>query len=302
MKYVFILLVFVIAACTKELDVAIPDNPRKLTLNSIFTPDSTWKVALTADHDIFDNRDFFDLVYDASVIIYQDGNPVDTLVPKMRDTLHYTTNAYNFYSPSGKPSNDKPYEIRASSRRFGSVRAVSSYPDPTPITSVMANLSDNASSESTVTVTFKDPGNVKNYYFMYVSQKFKYYNDFKKDTLLADAALTLSTNDPAFQNNHSSQSGLLFDDGIFDGKEITIGVTLHYYYRQHNEALNVHLRTVSADLYNYLTTSDLQNQGSSDVKNLGIPDPLVQPTIVFSNIENGVGIFAGYSETTYKIH
>lgn len=300
MKYIFVVLGFFIVGCSKELDVAVPDNPRRLTLNSVFTPDSTWKVALTVDHDIFDNRDFFDLVYDASVIIYQDGNPIDTLVKKMRDTL-YSTNAYNFYSRAGKPSNNRPYEIRASSPRFGTVRAVSAFPYPTPITNVESHLSEAGISEPTVTVTFKDRGNEKNYYFVYVSQKFDYYNDFRKDTLHVDRPLTLSTHDPAFQNNHSSEEGLLFDDGIFDGKEITVEVTLHYYYTHPGEELRAHLRTVSEDLYNYLTTSDLQNQ-ASDFQKLGVSDPLSQPALVFSNVQNGAGIFAGYSETTFSIH
>lgn len=299
MKYILILLSVSIYSCTTVLDVNIPDRPAKLTLNCIFTPDSTWKVALTTDNSILDNSDFFTLVNDASVIVYQDGNPVDTLILKKRDSRS-STNAYNYYSRTLKPFNTRPYEIRATSPRFGSVRAVSAIPDSTTITNAFAHLSLDATGESTVTLTFKDRGNEKNYYFVYVSQKFDYY--YKYDTLHGDGPLIISTNDPAFQNNHSSDQGLLFDDGLFDGKAITIQTTLHYYYPYENEEVRVHLRTVSADLYNYLTTSDLQTQSSGDFLDHGTSDPLAQPTIVFSNIEGGHGIFAGYSETSVRVH
>jgi len=301
MKYILIVFAIVVCSCTTILDVTIPEHPPKLTLNSIFTPDSTWKVVLTTDRHVLDYSDFFDLVNDASVVIYQDGNPIDTLILKERDP-RFSTNAYNYYSRLGKPSNTRLYEIRASSPRFGSVRAVSAVPDSTQMTSVVPNLSDNGSAESSVTITFNDRGHEKNYYFVYVTQRYKYYNTYKKDTVDAGVALIISSHDPAFQNNHSSDSGLLFDDGLFDGKEISLTITLHYYYKVPGEELRVHLRSVSADLYNYLTTSDLQNKNNGDVKDLGTTDPLAQPTIVFSNIEGGLGIFGGYSETSVRLH
>ena len=53
------------------------------------------------------------------------------------------------------------------------------------------------------------------------------------------------------------------------------------------------LRTVTEEYYQYNYTRDLQ----ASVEN----NPFAQPVQVFDNIENGLGIFAGYSQTEQKV-
>lgn len=291
MKNVILVIVSIgVISCSTILDINIPARPPKLTLNAIFNPDSLWSASLTVDHDILDSREFFDPVNDAVVVVYQDNISVDTLRLRMRDP-HFSTNLPNYYSASEKPVNSRPYEIRAIARKYGTVSATSAIPDSTTIHDVTGQIHAQ-SGEATITLTFKDRENEHNYYFAGIKEKYAYYNHVSKDTIKGEAFVTVSTNDPAFQPNHGGDRGILFGDGLFDGKEISLTLTLHYFYPKQGEEIKICLRTISADLYNYLVSSDLQTQTKDD--------PFAQPALVFSNINNGAGIFAGYIETIYR--
>ena len=57
--------------------------------------------------------------------------------------------------------------------------------------------------------------------------------------------------------------------------------------------LHVLLRTTTEEYYNYNYTRDLQASVESN--------PFAQPVQVFDNIEGGLGIFAGYSQTEKEV-
>ena len=62
---------------------------------------------------------------------------------------------------------------------------------------------------------------------------------------------------------------------------------------QYFQNIIVTLRTLSEDYYNYKITGSLQ-QNTSD-------NPFAQPVNVHDNIDDGFGIFAGYSEHNYSV-
>jgi len=53
------------------------------------------------------------------------------------------------------------------------------------------------------------------------------------------------------------------------------------------------LRTVSEDFYKYKITGSVHDNSSDN--------PFAQPVNVYKNIDNGFGIFAGYSESNFTI-
>ena len=53
------------------------------------------------------------------------------------------------------------------------------------------------------------------------------------------------------------------------------------------------LRTTTEEYYNYHYTRDLQ----ASVEN----NPFAQPVLVFDNIDGGLGVFAGYSQTEKEV-
>lgn len=99
--------------------------------------------------------------------------------------------------------------------------------------------------------------------------------------------------DPAIQDDDDSfTNSIVFKDVLFNGTEPELTFKTSGGGISRSNMLTVTLRTLSEDGYNYLRTAHLQNTTSGD--------PFAQPVNVYNNIENGFGIFAGYSASIYK--
>ena len=60
-----------------------------------------------------------------------------------------------------------------------------------------------------------------------------------------------------------------------------------------NQEIFVQLKSVSEDYFNYFNTVSLQSWTSGD--------PFSEPVQVYSNVQDGFGIFAGYQSSWHKI-
>lgn len=86
-----------------------------------------------------------------------------------------------------------------------------------------------------------------------------------------------------------------FNDITFDGtqKTITFYVVEIPTDFVSDPRLLVRLDHLSADYYRYITTSALQN--------LNFDNPFAEPVTIYSNVQNGFGIFAGYSTSSTEL-
>jgi hypothetical protein len=91
----------------------------------------------------------------------------------------------------------------------------------------------------------------------------------------------------------SKNNFLIFNDKLINGMEYEL--QLHrklsdgiYYEPQKGEFTQyiIELHSLTEDGYNYLKAVDLQSQSDGIIK---------EPVLSYTNIENGVGIFTGYS-------
>jgi hypothetical protein len=113
----------------------------------------------------------------------------------------------------------------------------------------------------------------------------------KKDFIIW-GPVDLESNDPLLEaDNQGPFSGLLLKDILFDGKNV--GITFVSTSGLYGESsFRLRLKTLSEDCFKYVSTNVLQQSTSGD--------PFAQPTNVHNNIENGYGIFAGYSESIFE--
>jgi hypothetical protein len=159
--------------------------------------------------------------------------------------------------------------------------------------------------------TLSDPAGIENFYLIELLQSPGYYVDFifdpvigefVSDTIYNDAApqqLFLSTSDQVLlsEANNFADGGELygstffFSDRLFDGNTRKFQVRLDFY--SGTADLEIRLTSASRSYWQYRRTIDLYDNS--------IDDPFSEPVQIFTNIDDGLGIWAGFSASSVVI-
>ena len=281
-NYFLILFLIVLFGCELIVDVDVPFDHPQLTLNSFFNPDSLWSANLSLNRHIL-NDSSFEKVENGLIIILSEGREIDTLI-------HQGDGLYS--SDTGKPQVGSDYEIKAYAPNYEMVTGQSVIPAPAPIIRAEISKADTDPEEghnAKLKITFEDNGAEINYYQILIEGELEYYDLSTNKIYISRHRVYLESEDPALQNEQFNWfDGVLLKDVLFNGKQIEFSFNT---YLNNFSNVSILLRTVSEDYYDYKTTFQLQDNTSGD--------PFAQPVNVHNNIENGFGIFAGFSESRF---
>lgn len=293
-------------ACTKFIEFEGEDATPRLVVNGVFSPDSVFEIEMSNSLGFIDvaqiapRTDGRAVVYDAS------SNLIDSLV-HVGDGIYRGTSAATV---------GNTYTVRASAGRFDEVYATDILPLPVPVDSW-----DTASAESSdpflgngsldIFFTLTDPADRDNYYMVEIFQSPGYYIDyvfnpvteqFEPDTIFFDGPPTrqyMSTSDQVLQieANEFSDGGeqfgsvFFFTDRLFSGETRRFQVRLDYYAGYSD--IEIRLTSASRGYWRYMRTIDRYDYSSGD--------PFSEPVQIYTNIEGGLGIWAGYSVSSATI-
>jgi len=281
-----------------ELPFDIPD-PRLVVVCN-FTGDAFFIVQVSKSRSALDQSPE-EYIANAKVDIYQGDTFIETLElvprgPEIR-TPYYITRIL-------KPVQGVVYTIQVEAPGFEKVMAQSSVPEATEILSF--NLSDvviqpiengNLRYEYTAEITFGDTPDEVNYYHLNLYQQLLAYELIDGDTSLVDSTIQTVIFSNSINNNlllaHFG-GGILFEDRAFQSNSIAIPVAVQI--NPQDKLIGkvyVELRTVSEEYYKFHQTLNRQQNNPGGA--------FTEPVIVFNNIENGHGIFAGYNTITDSI-
>jgi len=291
---------FLLCTCDFEttVEIRIPEEKKKLVVNCIFQVDST----------VYPH--FF---HSENILAYQYYSPGDT-------TYNAITNAvanlysgdieipilfhkkYPFYRSASKAT-DNEYTIEVSAPGYESVTATTTIPRPIQITEIQSGdfippPSDDLLGKRMINVHFKDPVNELNYYGISIYAKLKVTDSLRQVSLLQTLPTPLN---PVYAEDYYAEDfrnggyihqefTILFNDRLFNGLDNVFSVWCYEGETSWNgkvEGYRVILKSISEEYYNYRVTYNLQQKAKRD--------PYAQPVQVFNNINNGFGIFAGYS-------
>ena len=272
-----------ILSCELVVDVDIPLKQQQLVVNSFFNPDSLFEAHVSLNRHVLDDAEFIN-INNAQVGIYKDNLLIEELVPQGNG--HYK-------GMFVRPLIEALYEIKVTTENYGVVQAQSLAPEKVSIDLVEIGELAPDQYERSLKLSFTDRPNEKNYYqlLLLIETSFEHWETGELITQRYPAYFT--SDDPSFANNYGYGSeGLIFNDLLFDGKQTTLPAKVSIGQLNENNKLIIVLRTVSEDFYNYVLTASLQSY------NYG--NPFAQPVQVFNNIENGFGVFAGYSQDVYE--
>ena len=298
MKKIFILLV--IASTFISFEKVIPFEGdvtvSKLVINSIFESDSNFKVHVSSSRSVVDTASFLN-IEDAEVkILDNDGNIVDV--------LNHINNG--FYIGQTYPEENKTYNLEVKHPNYTNITSLDSLPAPINIKSIDTTtvLDPINGDRIQINLNFDDPSNFQNYYLLETYAVSEYILLEGIDTIeheIDTAQQYMILSDVVFQNGGSPwRDQGLFNDLLFNGQNKVLEFEIPFYDESGYEdgyewsykisGIRIYLHNISKSYYYYRTSLELYQNTSGN--------PFAQPVQVYSNIENGFGIFAG-SQITY---
>jgi hypothetical protein len=282
-------------ACEQLVSLDVPATPDRLVVNGFFNPDSTWSVSLYRSAPPEDTVDpASQYVSDAWVVVRAEGGGVV-------DTLHHVGGGT--YRAGTRPEEGRTYTLEVDAPGFGPVLARSQAPEATALTACEAaelevddlfsqqlafTIDDGAGSQiRRLTLTAARSGCV-------TSACLKQARFRSQDTVLRESFGGIDM--PYFRRSPENEyrGFAVFADEAFEGREHALDLRIDE--RAGSLATSqfmLTITTVSDDYYRYHRTLIEQQAAAGN--------PLSEPVRVYSNVEGGLGVFAGFTNRTVPI-
>ncbi|MBK8944808.1 MAG: DUF4249 domain-containing protein [Ignavibacteriae bacterium] len=289
-------IIFISISCESVVDVELPKQNPLIVVNSFFTPDSVFKVHVSKSLGILEsfsvlneygyNEDKIPILENAKVEIWNGDNIVTN--------LNYSGNGF-YIAQNTFPQINNNYKIVVSADGFKSVFAEDKIPNSILIKNVLleSNPLDEYLSQNEITIIFEDDGNTKNYYQLSLFAIENFSGEIYRTNLFFESNDILIGESDIFDENEKTFYGYAayFDDAIISGKEYKLKISTYEisYYSE----VYVILSSLSENLYKYIISVKEQDEADDN--------PFAEPVSIHNNVQNGLGIFGGYSSSVYRI-
>jgi hypothetical protein len=280
-------------SCELIVDVDVPYEGDKIVVNGIQRTGIPWTVELSRSVYILDNayKDGFPWITQADVTVYGDDGTQITLE---HDTLGYFTH------PS-LPVEGRKYTIVAKANGLPDVQAEMVMPRSVKIKDAkwdstgVSNDPNAYFANLRLDLTFDDPADQVNYYSVIVGLNYSITYQRPTDPApVTDTAVSYYEAyilDPAISTDEERRVRR-FSDATFNGKTYTAPLSVQFYASPGYKMIKVDLEltTISDECYKYDESRSLYNETEGD--------PFAQPVQIYSNVQNGFGVFGGNSIDT----
>lgn len=302
-----LLSVLLLPSCEKEIEFNGTITEPLVVVNSYLIPDSTIRVQLSKSRFFLDSKTDYDRINNATVSISINHN-VD-------ETLRFTS-AGN-YTGTYKPQPGDSVTLRIKVPGEKEIYSLAVIPAPSTIIA-LDTLSRRQTSRhpagiqnDTITswmtnynlelgLRIKDPAQQKNYYRLSILYNEEYsewdYRNYYYTyfTLKGVSNETSGNNLLSLIDEESQKEFHLFPDDLFDGKEIVIRFNLNEYVLERAPgnidpnpkaqiSYIVNLQSINRETYLFLKSKDASQEVINNV--------FTEPVQIYSNIQNGIGIF-----------
>ena len=299
-----LILIILFSSCNKLFDYNY-ENEKQVNVSCILHKDDTIRVnvsyTLGVNQSSIDTNIF---IKDADVFIYEGG--------EFKEKLKYHSNSIFingwYFSETFFPQANEKYKLVVVVAGYDTITAETFIPEPINIDTILSsNLNftidsnldfepppdfpdmepppPDTSFSVDLGVNFSDKQNINNYFLF--DMKYNRGGDF----LSYDPVIETKN----FENKYISitfskqdYQKLIFSDTLFSGESYTFRLSVNFRFIDNNEiTFEYQLSSLSKDAYLYYLTCYLQHKT--------VNNPLIEPVIIYSNINNGTGIFAGIS-------
>lgn len=274
-----IILTYFMLSCSTEVDIEWKDESQKYVLNCLFAPDEPVKLYAFTTTPILDDTTFF-----------ADGLDVEIY---KNETIAWTGSGtgkgeypITIYAEAGAK-----YKIIMKDKIGFAITAADSIPLPVYIsnaTYLFPVYEDIYGSKfGKVFLSFHDEPEVKNFYEIVILSKDSSIN---QNFNISSPVITLDN-----ENDPNPPGTILFTDELFNGEKLDLNIFVSSY-----DTPIIVLKNVSRNYYEYrksiISHFYNQNVDRENIYELFKGDPVE----LYSNVTNGLGIFAGYTQDIKK--
>lgn len=295
------------SACEEVIDLDIPEEPPRLVVN--FAYGLSGELKLSQSKSVLDDTKVRP-VSGATISLYDEKGCLGRFEE---------SDSPGIYRPPCCVREGKTYTLHAEKEGFEPIEATATIPFPVEIQGVSYDTTHILPNEDTlnrdiiranVRLHLDDPNQERNYYAVMIRKREDRNRSNEEGSRTNNLLYTLSSvplnsKDPAIVSSNSQliqNDGriygrvLIFDDHLFDGTSYAVRLSSDIYFRENSidRGLEVRLFSISEHHFRYIQAQQFQQyQGEN---------PLAEPIRVPNNIENGFGIFAGYSRDWFDVH
>ena len=296
---VFCVISAIILSSCGEDEIEVPRNDPEIAIASFFSQDSIKVYVFKSVYILAGyNTTEGDIYIDSAVVKFGDGLFIDTL--ERKEEIYYistlpTMHKRSYYILKKFLQDNKEYSITVSSPGLKTAEATTTIPRkveiiktdtvPTIYTS-MPYYFPNGIPYYICKITFKDPAHIKNYYYFEIrGVDIQAYNEGFKGK---GTPKGFHCHDPIVEENieWSDANKILFSDELIDGKEYSLEILISKETFEYDHVF-LYLHSVSKDFYLHIKSYSQYDKAKED--------EFSEPVLIYSNIQNGIGIFAGCS-------
>lgn len=289
-------------SCEVIVDVEMPEFEPSLVINCMISPDTSVFAELSSDKFILDDSWNYDIVNSANINLYENDN----LIGKLSQT-----NNGSFYKLNYRPKPGNTYRLTAEKSGFESISAQTTLPVDHSVIAIKELKTRTHTTEYdsydvyNLTYEIDDPTGADYYEVRlesyYPSAGYWYYDyDLNQDVFVESEGYwnniyywELGADFNEFEDFEIYE---YFSDQNFDGKKTEIHIEFDVYENYDGSSKSdttkyrLKVNKLSKDYYHYYISRELQEYTGDS--------PFAEPVPVYNNVQNGYGIFGGYS-TTY---
>lgn len=297
----FFWMMFTAATCERPVDLEIPLPEPELVIISTFSPQQPFRATVSSTRPALPPTPTT-YIANARVELFQSDNFLQNLQPAPGTLAPY------YEALEAVPSEEQTYTLRVSAPGYRDVVAQDVIPRGVAIRnieSIPLGFSPGPGTDEivyhySIRITFDDPAAFRNYYHLRFQQEvLRIFISEAGDTLVTGQRREQIGFGSAINNNTITaylDDGVLFEDNTFNGRRVTFSFPFETNILLNREMpghLFVELRAVSEAYHRFYSTVGRQQNSPGA--------PYSEPVIVFSNVEGGKGIFAGFSAATDSI-
>jgi hypothetical protein len=287
----------VMLSCEKDITVDAPQHEVKLVVNSITGMNMPFTAIVGKTAGILDlTTPESYLVSNAVVLLYENNVVKDTL------EFNPTTNRYHAKNKTIAKAGFS-YRLTATAPGFNTAEAETTMPANIIIESISRRLNVRADADSNmydeVKIRFTDDAATSNYYMVKFTRPFNNRGDIHYEDMYCMRSLDTDI------DRRTDVDPILFEDCIdrefmmtdkrFKGpvKELIVFIRNHELEPVSDTVVNrqykavAELKNITADQYNYRKSNGAYHDSEDN--------PFAEPVLVFTNIQNGYGLFSTYN-------